>query len=40
MQGSFKSIQQPSFEDDIIWIMHVNDIEGYVLCSWVLQGAK
>jgi hypothetical protein len=40
MQGSVESVQQPSSEDGIIGIMHVNNIKGYVFCSWVLWGAK
>jgi hypothetical protein len=40
MQGSFESVRQPSSEDGIIGIEHVDDIEGYVLCSWVLRGVK
>jgi hypothetical protein len=29
--GSVESVQQPSSEDGIIGIMHVNNIKGYVL---------
>jgi hypothetical protein len=39
MQGDFESVHQSSSKDCIIWVVHVDDIKGYVLCSWVLRGA-
>jgi hypothetical protein len=40
MQGSFKCIRQPSFKNFILSIMHVNNIKGYVLYSWILWGVE
>jgi hypothetical protein len=40
MKDNFKGIQHAPFEDDIVGVQHINNIEGYVLCAQVLRGAK
>jgi hypothetical protein len=40
MQGGFERVQQPSSKYCIIQIVHVNNVKGYVLGSWVLWGVE
>jgi hypothetical protein len=40
MQSSFECFQEDPFEDNIIWVCHVDHIEGDVFGAGVLGGAE
>jgi hypothetical protein len=40
MQSSFECFQEDPFEDNIIWVCHVDHIEGDVFGVGVLGGAE
>jgi hypothetical protein len=39
VQGSFKCIQEAPSKDSVMWVLHVNDIEGDVFCEGIFLGA-
>jgi hypothetical protein len=40
MQGGFEGIQQARSEDGIIWIQHINHVEGYIFYARILWGVE
>jgi hypothetical protein len=39
-QCSFECIQEASFKDSIVWVCHVDHVEGHVFSAGILGGAE
>jgi hypothetical protein len=40
VQGRFEGVQQAPSKDGIVRVHHINHVEGYIPCAWILWCAK